>query len=517
MTQNQILSTPSVFRVIMLGLLCSVFLEGMGNGKFSSNLDSYEPIRRVIVAKDATHNDYDVATQEEIHRQQLLSEPYAQEVKASTTESQRPPVATGNQDNEATSHQNQISFNATGNRKGAAGNHNDGTTSQQKQGTSNGTDKKKDVVVNEIQVNPVVESTPPKKCWRSNCPSPRKNHIIVYMNNMYSAGWNDRMFIFSRLADLAGYLCADLHVPPPYLMLNKGHNMGERLPEDLRWSDFLNLSFGYNQTIQEWRKMEDLPTTTSLRVKSNSPVGNWEKLMQLENFTLAQTASPPSDLEDGFAWEIKTNLYQMELLKSKNPYEATHHRPESFPFGMPWRRQNGCKYNTFRQPSAYVSKAVTEVQRRVDHHTALNESITGIFHIRRGDAVAQCDTSLERITRFLDCSFAETQTIGNFTLLLSTDEDDSSYIDAVLAMPQTVESLSHVRIHWMDRIVRAATRMLIGNGSIPERLANNFFVFLVSQSIWKKASFALVQRRRSECPDCTSVRNILKKKGLLPP
>jgi hypothetical protein len=41
------------------------------------------------------------------------------------------------------------------------------------------------------------------------------------------AGLLDRTSIFHDMAALAGYLCAELVLPPPSRLLNLGHNNGE--------------------------------------------------------------------------------------------------------------------------------------------------------------------------------------------------------------------------------------------------------------------------------------------------
>ena len=53
----------------------------------------------------------------------------------------------------------------------------------------------------------------------------------------------------------------------------------------------------------------------------------------------------------------------------------------------------------------------------------LTNSIYGFLHIRRGDAIAKCDTRIEVIDYFLKCSLNVTETQGkNITLLLGSDE-----------------------------------------------------------------------------------------------
>jgi hypothetical protein len=133
------------------------------------------------------------------------------------------------------------------------------------------------------------------------------------------------------------------------------------------------------------------------------------------------------------------------------------------------------------------------------------------LHLRRGDATGTCDTSPEKVQSFLECSFANTRDLGNFTLLLSTDEQDLEYISEILTIPDGSDAVSHIKIQWLDLMVRKATLSLIQSGEVPKRLWNNYFVFFVSQKIQRKTSFKLVRRRKVECPECKSVRRLNKK------
>lgn len=135
----------------------------------------------------------------------------------------------------------------------------------------------------------------------------------------------------------------------------------------------------------------------------------------------------------------------------------------------------------------------------------------GSLHIRRGDAKGMCDTSPEKIKRYLECSFANTQDLGDFTVLLSTDEEDPAYIEEVQSIPAGNETMSHIRILWLDSTVRNITMSLIETGDLPGFLWNNYFVFVVSNRIWKFTSFEMAQRRNFDCSDCNPVRNLISR------
>jgi hypothetical protein len=52
----------------------------------------------------------------------------------------------------------------------------------------------------------------------------------------------------------------------------------------------------------------------------------------------------------------------------------------------------------------------------------------GLLHLRRGDAIDECDTSVDRMQEYFACSLNRTETLGrNITMLLTTDEEDVGY------------------------------------------------------------------------------------------
>ena len=81
-----------------------------------------------------------------------------------------------------------------------------------------------------------IHSQKYQSCWRQ-CPH-RNNHIVV--NYGPGAGANDRFYIMNQLGNLAGYLCATLHVPSPSSFLSPHHNRGAKVSPAMRWSDLQN-------------------------------------------------------------------------------------------------------------------------------------------------------------------------------------------------------------------------------------------------------------------------------------
>jgi hypothetical protein len=110
------------------------------------------------------------------------------------------------------------------------------------------------------------KATPSRRhdCWR-HCPQ-RKNIIFFAYNR---AGLNDRSSIINQLAQIAGYLCARLELPPPSFLLNPRHNNGLDISRDIVWPEFRNITFrednssvyvdqyssSFDQNFTDWHKI----------------------------------------------------------------------------------------------------------------------------------------------------------------------------------------------------------------------------------------------------------------------
>lgn len=87
----------------------------------------------------------------------------------------------------------------------------------------------------------------------------------------------------------------------------------------------------------------------------------------------------------------------------------------------------GCIYTTDDVDPTMVKLMKKELENRIQS-LALDQSYYGHLHIRRGDSINDCDTSLPRMKDFLYCSFNNTNDLGrNITLLMTSDEDDKEY------------------------------------------------------------------------------------------
>jgi hypothetical protein len=160
--------------------------------------------------------------------------------------------------------------------------------------------------------------------------------------------------------------------------------------------------------------------------------------------------------------------------------------------------------------------------------------IIGHFHIRRNDAIQECDTSLEKLKSYLNCSLPEALSFLSskeqnehrsslVVVLVSTDEQDDQYRRDVLQLIEDVQPQqppsqqgrtinSSIRIIAMDLdgMVHSLIQEAVAVGTMPARSDNQFYIFQCEQAVRKdpRIQFLLFQRR-SSCPACTNVTHQL--------
>lgn len=381
-------------------------------------------------------------------------------------------------------------------------------------------------------------------CWRR-CPRTRKNHIVVNFNRR--AGLNDRFYIIERMTNIAGYLCANLHIPSPNTWLAPSHNRGESLSMNVAWSDYQKRTWVMPDVIGKTaiNTLYKLPNSTDAIVASTnirtSPLYNlkgllahnvlpqrrtWYSTMEIPSVPLYHFVAHPSNgieqllrLDDivndqwrqigngvnesdigSFLWEIPVDPYHLLMFENEIRVAMAKRNqtiPPSFPDMLP-KRVPGCQY-----VSTLYSDQVERVVRSVWEDVHDPSSTMGFLHIRRGDATAQCNTTIPDMHSYLKCSFANTTKYGNITMLVATDETDPDYLAKVTASLHGL--YPHVRMVHLDPIVEQHAKKFaneIRTADNQAEFANNFFTFQVENVIrYQRAAFVLSQRR-SECNVC---------------
>jgi hypothetical protein len=256
----------------------------------------------------------------------------------------------------------------------------------------------------------------------------RMNKIIFTTHN--AAGLSDRHFVLTLLADLAGYLCAVVEFPPPTKMLHPKHNDNIKSDAKIVWTDYWNITFIDNAqpSIRTLPVIDGNRGSTSKYSKlGDEDYKDWyyvltrtieEVYHDFEKIERASWEFP----NPGFVWEIRVHWYK----ETRNVmWDGLKARDQSYP---EWTMLPPVQKYPLRPDCTYIKEEVpNRVQRVVDDVKVLikNQSppnaTIGYFHVRRGDGISSCDTSLARMQSYLQCTFQGLKRDrGGITLLFLT-------------------------------------------------------------------------------------------------
>lgn len=344
-----------------------------------------------------------------------------------------------------------------------------------------------------------------------------QRHCSRRINKIYftdgAAGLGDRKSIIHDLSQLAGYLCAEVVVPPPSKFLLKQHNFGRDISTDLLWSDLYNITFieDGNPVIRS-TEAEFVADYESFKFEDWFHVVSSGLILE-EDFKRVEMFSLQQDLDEessrGFVWEINTHWLISDLVRDGlpvnqlNPQNNDKMRPG---IGL----KEGCVYSNSDTEPSHLQIMQKRLLNRFKRLSPQN-SIFGLLHLRRGDSIDTCNTSVDRIKEYLACSLNGTESLGrNITLLMMTDEDDVEYRQDIMGL---LDDFTHVSILDADDIVAKIVRESVRNGIIDAGLENNFYVYDIEQVFqgWDSdfTKFHLV-RRRTMCTDCIPVKSRLE-------
>jgi hypothetical protein len=192
-------------------------------------------------------------------------------------------------------------------------------------------------------------------CWRG-CPKVRTNKI-VYLH-FKPDGLSDRQCIFTRLINLAGYICATLVVPKPFEMLSTWHNYnnhsqnnqhdnnpdrdhqwdnGFPISPHLQWIDFFNFTFQQDhsssmeelpvpmrgQALQHYMMHSDYRNYTKfVTEKPRDMIRHWR---EAELYSWQQQEASSGTSYDGLIWIIDIDWFIMDVIferKIRSPTSA---------------------------------------------------------------------------------------------------------------------------------------------------------------------------------------------------
>ena len=401
------------------------------------------------------------------------------------------------------------------------------------------------VLEDEVDIQQLQKNVQNLESCQRKCPIRRKKNIIYYVDN--AAGLGDRKTVMKDLAQLAGFLCAEVILPPPVYLLTPQHNNGKTVSENLVWQDFYNLTFQENNepAIQDarrefgykfnnWKNVPLFDTTSH-----DSKYNGWLHVVSTNDEwkddyykILDYSYLHGSEDEYGFIWELKGALYDADIFEEirlngpsddvlsllpKNSYRPKM-RPRLDVFcginGIRIKDCRGCVYTNEDVDPVHLKIMKKRLEKRI-RNQALKNAYLGHLHIRRGDAIDDCDTSVERMEEYFKCSLDDTEVLGrNITLLMTSDEDDSEYRDEILSLINDDDRYQHVSILDSDKIVKSIMKDAVESNLIAKDMLNNYFVFDVEYLLqdWSSTlmDFHLV-RRRSMCTDCIHLKERLGK------
>ncbi|GFH50097.1 hypothetical protein CTEN210_06573 [Chaetoceros tenuissimus] len=239
-----------------------------------------------------------------------------------------------------------------------------------------------------------------------------------------------------------------------------------------------------------------------------------------------------SEDEYGFIWELKGPLYDADIFEElrlngpsadvlsvlpKNSYKPKMRPRLDVSCGINGIRMKdcrGCVYTNEDVDPAHLKSMKKRLEKRI-RNQALDNAYLGHLHIRRGDAIDVCDTSVERMEEYFKCSLDDTKSLGrNITLLMTSDENDSEYRKAIMSLIYDDDRYPHVSILDSDKIVKSIMKGAVESHLISKHMLNNYFVFDVEYLLqdWSSTlmDFHLV-RRRSMCTDCIPLKQRLQE------
>jgi len=398
-------------------------------------------------------------------------------------------------------------------------NHNSSTNTRNKNEESSESSKLGKIKTT-IFINSNNTENDEESCWR-HCP--QRINKIYYEHG--EAGLGDRHSIIHNLAQIAGYLCAELEMPPPYISLTPAHNDGKNVSENVKWQDFRNLTFksdksqvisldpSFGDGFDDWLKVPVYGKDKHkdwLHIVTDGP-DKLKDYKKLEEFSWRQK----DDATIGFIWEIRSSWFHSDLFEhllpepSKVIRQSTEYRNRMRPFLYTYRHFHpavkkdwGCLYTDDDdiEPS-HMNYLRKRLKRRVQRQSPENP-VYGYFHIRRGDTIEECDTSLEALQDYMACSLRGTETTGkSIVFLMGSDEKDYTYRQNVIDL---ANNLSHVSILDADKLTTQVIREAVSNGLVDEGFENNFYVYELQKVLTRKYNFSTIflDKHRSDCNKC---------------
>jgi len=243
----------------------------------------------------------------------------------------------------------------------------------------------------------------------------------------------------------------------------------------------------------------------TLALKTSEPLAKqesrqgWAHLRQAEAFVYRQQRN---NTESFFLWNIKNDYFKISLRNLEESYNETivERVHKAFPPYFP-KGTLGCWYSENFQPAA----TILEIRDRVVSEVSQSGATMGLWHVRRKDTTRACDTGLETLANYMNCSFQNSESLGGIVVLLMSDEVDPLYWKRWMSQFQPYPHIHPVNL---ESITKTHIDNYIREHPEKERFrTDNYFAFLVMEAVRKESAFVL-EHRRTICPKCTELMKL---------
>ena len=308
----------------------------------------------------------------------------------------------------------------------------------------------------------------------------RKN--IIKIKGQRAAGLNDRLYLLSHFANLASYLCAYIIVDKPCKLLNvTNHGKGVQVSCDLNWSDF-----------NEYKRYSNSGMEPDVMILPKNQITPPKIQLKGTNLELFEESVRLFENNTQFSWEIDTGFYSWS--KKLQKYLTENLRPENTSYPLINSKTQVEDQLECISPPRY-GKIVVTLAEKVMIKSGIKSEF-GTLHIRRGDAIQQCNTEINRVKNYLECSLKKCD--SDFPVILFTDEPSETYLKNI---SDVLTSLNHKMING-EKLITSVLETEVRNGRLSDKYINNFIQFKISLLIRYSSRYQMIQRRKENCNDC---------------
>lgn len=310
-------------------------------------------------------------------------------------------------------------------------------------------------------------------CAATKCVGERKSQIVLTgFHNKIGAGIGDRAHLLTEMANIAEHFCAHLVVAcrPCDAMGRHGE-----ISCETSWSDYLGMSARGQPMLFSSVMPDDVdPTDVRMNYNPYQDVGH-----------RPEAAPCPPAFECVGPQNARYPLMQQaervaEAFKHGSPFVWYLDGPSFYSLTMPsidramksLKAKDGLQWPPCKTVTLTGSEPVKEACHKVLQYFNLNDgSDYKTMHIRRGDAMADCDTSIDAVRAYAKSHILPKVTTPGAKLVFFTDETSEEYLAALKAALADL----HIEALHGDEAARAA------GGSA--RFNDNYFLMQVQRVV----------------------------------